>query len=83
MYPNVGTIALTRLGLPWKTSIAIAKTVSDTEHHVSTKTGISREFIKSPPDKCWGVYGQGNTVSGPTCLAIQAPMIKTLKQHGY
>lgn len=46
MYPNVGTIEFTRLGHPMKASISITNTVSNTAHHVSTKSGVSKNIIK-------------------------------------
>ena len=45
MYPNVGKIALTCIGLPRTMCVAITRTVSKTMHNVNTSIGPSNISI--------------------------------------
>lgn len=77
MIPNLTAIALTRLGSPKQIGIQLAINSLNTSHRITSKEGISKEKISRPKMKTWSGIGQGNSVSGPSWLALEAPKIIT------
>ena len=81
IYPNVAVIALQRLGLPESVCNSLASTLNAMSHSVNTSNGISESSFHNDTGSVMGGFGQGSAAAGPTCLAIEAPMITTMKQR--
>jgi len=77
MIPNLTSIALTRLGSPHEIGIQLAINSLHTTHRITSKHGLSTYKITRPPSTMWSGIGQGNSVAGPSWLALETSKIST------
>lgn len=80
--PNLTGIEAQRLGMPNKTTIFFAKTLTGVTHGIRTGHGISEETIDPTPEM--GEIGQGVS-NGPACNHVQTcPLIEPFEKltHG-
>ena len=81
MIPNLVAIALTRLGTPHEIGTQLAINSIHTKHKVITGHGLSTQSIECHHNKIWSGIDQGNSVSGPAWIALEAAKIATYDIH--
>ena len=80
IYPNIGSIALWRVGAPSSMCNCLMRTITTMSHRVRTAYGVLELAISQPCNTLWSGVGQGSGASGPIWLAIESIMIKALQQ---
>lgn len=79
IFPNVATIALSRLGLPLNVGISIAKTIEEMKHKVCTAGGTSTQQIGDTKNSMWSGVCQGSAAAGPSWIALESMMLKVME----
>ena len=75
IFPNLGGIALNRLGLARNFSICMAKTLKGMSHQIRTVYGVSNKSFRQAPHELWSGVGQGSAAAGPMWISQEAAML--------
>ena len=78
IFPNISNIALRRIGVHPKISSVYTQTLNRMHHRVLTAYGVSRSYQYPRLDQIWSGSVQGNASEGPTWLALEIIMIKSM-----